>query len=345
VSAAFTAQDRLARLLAVIPWVAGRPDGATVAEIEQRFDYPKRQLLKDLQEVVFYVGVPPYTPGDLIEVDVTDDRVHIAYADWFARPMRLSPEERLRLVTAATAVLAFDPEYGDDGQDGGDDGADDEPDGEDGAPERRDAAPPLARALAKLAAAGDAALEVHLGDVPALVRSAIEQALSEHRALELDYYAYGRDERTVRVVEPHRLFSDVGEWYLAAHCRRAGAPRVFRVDRIRRATVLDDPIAPVEILGGDATFRAPADAPRIDLALSPKARWVVEQYPHEGVAEADDGWIRVRLAVSSRPWLERLLLRLGEDARVEAGSADGARAGTDVVAGAAARILARYHGA
>jgi proteasome accessory factor C len=335
-SAAFTAQDRLARLLAVIPWVAGRPDGATVAEIEQRFDYPKRQLLKDLQEVVFYVGVPPYTPGDLIEVEVADDRVRIAYADWFARPMRLSAEERLRLVTAATAVLAFDPDYGDEGDEGDEGG---------GAPARRGAAPPLARALAKLAAAGDAALEVHLGDVPALVRSAIEQALAEHRALELDYYAYGRDERSVRIVEPHRLFSDVGEWYLAAHCRRAGAPRVFRVDRIRRATVLDDPVAPVEPAGGDATFRAPDDAPRIVLALSPRARWVVEQYPHEGVEDTADGWTRVRLAVSSRPWLERLLLRLGEDARVEAADGSGGAVGVDVVTGAAARILARYHGA
>lgn len=341
-STAFTAQDRLARLLAVIPWVAGRSDGATVAEIEQRFDYPKRQLLKDLQEVVFYVGVPPYTPGDLIEVEVADDRVHIAYADWFARPMRLSAEERLRLVTAATAVLAFDPDYGDDSADEGDDG-------DDGEPERRDTAPPLARALAKLAAAGDAALEVHLGDVPAVVRSAIEQALAEHRALELDYYAYGRDERSVRVVEPHRLFSDLGEWYLAAHCRRAGAPRVFRVDRIRRATVLDEPIAPVEGTGGDATFRAPEEAARIVLTLSPRARWVVEQYPHEGVEDAADGWTRVRLAVSSRPWLERLLLRLGDDARVESGAEAGAK-GTgaippDVVSRAAARILARYHGA
>lgn len=337
-STAFTAQDRLARLLAVIPWVAGRPDGATVAEIEQRFDYPRRQLLKDLQEVVFYVGVPPYTPGDLIEVEVADDRVHIAYADWFARPMRLSAEERLRLVTAATAVLAFDPDYGDE-----DDG--DEGDEGDGAPARRDAAPPLARALAKLAAAGDAALEVHLGDVPASVRSAIEQALSEHRALELDYYAYGRDERSIRVVEPHRLFSDVGEWYLAAHCRRAGAPRVFRVDRIRRATVLDESVAPVAGSGGDATFRAPGDAPRIVLALSPRARWVVEQYPHEGVEDAPDGWTRVRLAVSSRPWLERLLLRLGDDARVEAGADGAGGTGPDVVSRAAARILARYHGA
>jgi proteasome accessory factor C len=334
-SAAFTAQDRLARLLAVIPWVAGRPDGATVAEIEQRFDYPRRQLLKDLQEVVFYVGVPPYTPGDLIEVEVADDRVHIAYADWFARPMRLSAEERLRLVTAATAVLAFDPDYGD--EDDGDEG--------DSAPARRGAAPSLARALAKLAAAGDAALEVHLGDVPASVRSAIEQALSEHRALELDYYAYGRDERSIRVVEPHRLFSDVGEWYLAAHCRQAGAPRVFRVDRIRRATVLDDPIVPVGGAGGDATFRAPDDATRIVLALSPRARWVVEQYPHEGVEDAADGWTRVRLAVSSRPWLERLLLRLGDDARVESGADDASGPPPDVVSRAAARILARYHGA
>jgi hypothetical protein len=43
----------------------------------------------------------------------------------------------------------------------------------------------------------------------------------------------------------------------------------------------------------------------------------------------------VRLRVSARPWLERLLLRLGPDARVAEGD-------PGVAPQAAARVLARY---
>jgi hypothetical protein len=46
----------------------------------------------------------------------------------------------------------------------------------------------------------------------------------------------------------------------------------------------------------------------------------------------------VTLAVSARPWLERLLLRLGPDATVADADAELARCGPD----AAARVLARY---
>ena len=84
-----TAKDRMSRLVAAIPWIAAQ-DGASIDEISQRFNYPRKTLLADLQEVVFFVGVPPYTPDTLIQVTIDDDLVWIEYADWFARPMRLS---------------------------------------------------------------------------------------------------------------------------------------------------------------------------------------------------------------------------------------------------------------
>ena len=48
-----------------------------------RFDYPRSQLVEDLTGVVFFVGVHPFTPDSMIEVDISDDEVQIRYADWF----------------------------------------------------------------------------------------------------------------------------------------------------------------------------------------------------------------------------------------------------------------------
>ena len=76
------------------------------------------------------------------------------------------------------------------------------------------------------------------------------------------------------------------------------------------------------------------------LELDAAASWVLESYPNEGVEQLGDGRLRVRLAISARPWLERLLLRLGPNARVVAvdGDASLERAGAE----AAERILERY---
>ena len=71
------------------------------------------------------------------------------------------------------------------------------------------------------------------------------------------------------------------------------------------------------------------------LDLAPGAHWVVERYPIEGAVDLGEGVLRARLRVSSKAWLERLLLRAGPSASVVSG-ADG------VAAGAARRILATY---
>jgi proteasome accessory factor C len=84
----FTASERLTRLLAVIPHVAGR-GYVPLDEIVERFGYPRAELVADLTEVLPYVGVAPFTPDTLIEVTVDEDRVRIDYADWFAKPLRL----------------------------------------------------------------------------------------------------------------------------------------------------------------------------------------------------------------------------------------------------------------
>jgi proteasome accessory factor C len=309
-----TANDRVRRMLAVVPYVAARPDGVPIAELCTRFQVDRRTLVDDLT-TLSYVGVAPYTPDTQVDVVVEAGRVWVHLPQWFDRPLRLTPEQALALVAAGQSLSAVE-------------GAD--PDG------------PLARALAKLAATlgladGDT-VDVSLGSAEAPLVDSLRGAVRERRRVRLSYYAYGRDEHTTRVVEPHRLYSDRGQLYLWAHCRDAGGDRSFRVDRIDGVTVLDETFPEPEPSAGRPTFSAPADAPRITLDLAPAAAWVAETYPTESVEELGNGHRRVTLAVTGRAWLERLLLRLGPDARVAQADDGLAGAGGD----AARRVLARY---
>jgi len=68
-----SADDRLRRLLALVPWVAAH-DGPTVEEVCARFGCTEQDLVEDL-ELLFVCGLYPYTPDVLIETDIADGRV------------------------------------------------------------------------------------------------------------------------------------------------------------------------------------------------------------------------------------------------------------------------------
>ena len=312
-SGRFSATDRLTRLLAIIPWVASH-GGASLDEIAGKFSYPKDDLVGDLTGVVQYVGVPPYTPDTMIEVTIADERVWIDYADYFNRPMRLKPDEAGLLLTAGRAVLGVmgDEESG-----------------------------PLLSALAKLTSALDdpSAFEIRLGDASEETMAILRTSIAEHRQVHIDYYSYGRDQRTERTIDPARFFSDDGQWYVAGYCHLASADRVFRVDRIRKATVLDTVFDRPTDPPGLQLLDPAAGVPRVTLEVAPGARWVLDQYPHDSSEETDDGWMRLTLPVAARPWIERLLVRLGPEVRVIDAPEDLGIAGRNA---AAARILARY---
>src|SRR3546814_20439383 len=93
------------RMLALVPGVAAH-DGPTVAEICARFGITEAELAADL-EVVWLVGLPPYTPDAPIDVVQEGDRVWIHYADVFATPQRLTPDQAVALLTAGASVLAL----------------------------------------------------------------------------------------------------------------------------------------------------------------------------------------------------------------------------------------------
>lgn len=310
-----TATDRVQRILAVLPWIV-QHQGATVDEICDRFGMRRADLVADLDFVFVNVGLHPFTPDMLADVSIEDDRVHVHLGDYFTRPLRLTHAEALTLFAAGRAL---------------EDRPGNDPDGT------------LHRAVAKLSAAlgttAEGAVEVALGDADAEVFSTVQTALSERRRLDIEYYSYARDETTRRTVDPYRVVSREGHWYLFGWCHTAGGERLFRVDRITTAELTDEHFEAPEG-AGDGIVDLSSSPRSVELIAPASARWVTETYPCDEFEELDDGRIRIVLPVTALPWLERLLLRLGPDV----GATD-LHTGEDLRplgAAAAARVAARY---
>jgi proteasome accessory factor C len=305
--------ERFRRLLLLVPFVLGRP-GVPVAEVCERFGITRAQLVADLN-LLFVCGQPGYGPGDLIDAYIDGDGVWIRMADYFRRPLRLTPAEGLLLYAGAQALAAS----------GVADGA-------------------LARAIDRLREAlGPHVLEgVSVGLEEAAGLETIREALSRGRRVRIVYRARSTEETTERTVDPWALFVASGRWYLTGWCHRVADERVFRVDRMRSVELLDeDSRVPADVdPSAHRSLEVEGDDVRtVVLEVAPPAAWVGEHYPILSKEPLDDGWLRVRLNVGGTAWLERLLLSLGSDARVVEPADVAAR-----VRDMACRLAARYRG-
>jgi proteasome accessory factor C len=311
-SASLSGRQRLERALAIVPWIAGQGGTASIEEVCARFDIDAEQLQSCLTTVSM-VGVYPYTPDALLDAGMEPDHVFVKLPDYFSRPLRLTPTQTFSLIAAGRALLSL-PGNNADG--------------------------PLARAIAKVAAATGAttAVKIDIDTAPLGVFDQLQTALGAHRRVEIEYYSYSRNSWSVRTIDPWRVQAVDGRWYLEAHCHSAEDTRLFRLDRIRELRLLDETFAPPANLAPLAIFEVSGTLPTITLDLLPGASWVATQYPIESSTQLDGGRLRVTLAVSALPWVERLLLRLGDDAEIVSVDPTLATARAD----GARRVLARY---
>jgi proteasome accessory factor C len=65
------------------------------------------------------------------------------------------------------------------------------------------------------------------------------RAIAERRLVEIEYTAVG-EETSVRTIEPHALERELPWWYVHSWDRTRDAQRSFRLDRMRRAELLDE---------------------------------------------------------------------------------------------------------
>jgi proteasome accessory factor C len=298
------ARDQVARLLALVPYIQARRE-VPLEQAAADFGVAASQIVKD-RNVLWFCGLPGLGMGDLIEIDMEalegEGVIRLSNADYLSRPLRLDSSEASALIVALRAL-----------HEGGDD----------------DVRPIVDRTLNKLeAAAGDGAalasrVEIRMPEQAGAVnelRDRLSRAVDERRQVRLDYYVPTRDQTTERVVDPLRVVTADGNTYLDAWCHMAEDQRLFRLDRVSRAVVLDEPVEDHSDLEprdlADGIFQPSGEDLLVTVELEPSARWVAEYYPMEQTLERAGGGLTVRLRVGDPAWLTRLMLRLGASARV-----------------------------
>jgi proteasome accessory factor C len=302
------AKDQVARLLTLVPFLHTHGQ-VRIDEAARALGVDEEQLVKDLM-VLLMCGLPGGYPDDLIDVDLDALEagvIRVSNADYLARPLRLTPTEASAIIVALRALR---------------NGAKD------------DTREVVDRALTKLEAAaaeGSAATQIDPGlnaaDADqALLAVRLRGAVERRRQVRLTYYVPARDEESERVVDPHGLITHRGLTYLDAWCHSAEAPRLFRLDRVAAAEVLDSTVAVPDVAPrdlGDGLFTSSSDTTPVTLRLQRQAHWVTEYYPVDDIRPQDDGTLEVDLQVADERWLTRLLLRLAPYAEVVAPAAYG----------------------
>ncbi len=289
--------ERIKRLLAVLPWIESQ-NGPYLEEVAARFDYPQRELIEDLENVVFFVGVYPFTPDCLIEVSITEERVWVRYADWFRQPMKLSKKELTALRAAGEALIDFGGSLTN---------------------EIEDELGPLERALTKLSVfegGSENLLEIKLA-TPTKHLLDVQNSIKYKTVLQIEYLAGSRNEISSRKIEPEKILANGGKWYVQAYCKSSSAVKTFRVDRIKDITTLDEirESNSVEYSTTEDFFNLD-NFPTAIIEIPIGDKSLIDGFPNIEIEEVSEEKIRLICPVASEVWFKYLLMVLGSGAEV-----------------------------
>src|SRR5436190_5684236 len=292
--------ERFARLvtLASILIQAGRAgERVPIAEVCERLQISEEELREDVNvlNVVNFGGGSYVLYAEFKEEEGEIEVDPEPYSDNFDRPARLLPVEAKALVAAIDLIGEHIPEGS------------------------------LTSAREKIVAAlGEDPMEQGLqistatGD-DSEVAQVVSRAIADNRLLDLEYYKENEDQFTPRRVEPYQLLNGQEGWYLHAFDPERDAPRSFRLDRIRTATILDEEFEPrpgiePDVHGWPRTGEVPASrAARVWISPE-RARWARED--RRVVEELRDGAVVAEVHYAGDDWLVREILKEAGDAVV-----------------------------
>lgn len=290
------ASERLARLLVIVPYLVEHP-GTHVDEVARLFGVDRDALVEDLN-VVFLSGLPPYSPGDLIDVAIEEDgTVSITMADHFSRPLRLTRHEALSLYLQGTALV-----------------------GTPGVPE----ASALTSALTKLREGlGEDTLgaaervEAAAAGRPVELLDTLRDAVAANERVEIDYVALSTGDSSTRAIDPEEVFAALGNLYVVAWDHTRDEERLFRADRIRAVRRTGETFTPRGLEGAGRPLYTPGERDvAVRLRLAPEARWIAEYHPIDELRDLPGGGLEVSLPAKELEWAARLVLRVAPYAEV-----------------------------
>jgi proteasome accessory factor C len=294
-------QERLRRLLLIVPAARRRP-GIRVEELARELGLPAEELVEDI-DLLGFVGRPPFSPDDLIDISVDErGRVTVMLDQSFSRPPQLTPIEALALAAAAQETAPADPAV------------------VSALRKLTDKLPAKARDLyAALARRVTAATPPPRGTDELLAR--LRRAAETRREVKLEYDKDGRGEAEPRTVHPRAVVEHRGRWYVYAYDPARSADRTFRLDRVARvtetgATFADrGPVDPALFQRAALFFPTGAEKP-VTVRFSPAAAgWAIARYG-ERARRLEGGGVEVPIETAGTQYAVSLVLSFAGAAEI-----------------------------
>jgi proteasome accessory factor C len=289
------ATDKLAFLLSLVPYLIDR-GRVGVAEAAEHFGVGVTDIRRAV-ELIAVSGIPgetnQYQHGDLFDIAWDDfeqnDVIVLTHMVAIDESPRFSAREAAALI-AGLQYLSSLPENAD-----------------------RGAIASLMSKLARGASSEPSQVAVDQRDTDDLL-SLVSLAVSQGRQLEFDYSGVrGVVER--RRVDPLRVESADADWYLRGYDHLREALRTFRLDRIARPAITDEPIAyrASDVVLPDMLFEGSPDDETVTIDIDAPAAALLADYAPDEVEALGDGRCRVRVRVGQFGTVARLVAGLPGD--------------------------------
>jgi proteasome accessory factor C len=317
----------LRKVLTILPVVRAN-QGIRVEDLSAQTGIPEAEIVSDLPQLVNLCGVPPYSPADLVDLEIDGDRVRIHFADQFRRPVRLTLPEALAL---DLALAGWEQE-------------------EEG---------PFAAAVAGIREKVRGALspEVAEGVGRATERissvsgpgragrtvAGLSEAMTRQVEVEIEYFSKRSGRLGRRAIRPYGIYEQDGHWYVVAFDVSSAEVRTFRADRIRSTDTTDrDYEIPEDFEVARYRRKGPPEPeePSIEARIrfdAEVARFARESFPASGLTEHADGGVTATVHASATAWLVSELMKWGAGAKVR-----GPAALEAALLESARKTLARY---
>jgi proteasome accessory factor C len=150
-------------------------------------------------------------------------------------------------------------------------------------------------------------------------------ATLQRRKLWIEYHARTTDQRSERTVSPQRVTHYRESWYLDAWDDGRDVLRTFSIDRITRATLLDEPAFDVpdeqmdeHYASAYGIFGGKADKTAVLLFTAQAARWVADEkwHPQQQFTWFQDGRYELRVPYAEARELMMDVMRQGGNVEV-----------------------------
>jgi proteasome accessory factor C len=292
-----TPTEKAARMLDLVPYISSH-QGIATTELAQQFGISVAELLSDLN-ALWMCGDDRF---DLIDLEFESGYVSIRNADTLNHVRSLTSQEIVAILLGLDLISKDLPE------------------------ERMDLSEDINALRAKLGKGFERVIDATPSNSGEIV-STIKQAISSGRTVEIDYVAVTDGALTSRTINPIEHYVADSRDFLVAFCELAQAQRTFRIDRIQKATLLENSARPfVAVIHSDASVKA-------TVAILGSSRRSRESLGHF----VSGGGSHLEVSTYSLSWLARTVIASGGAMQVLA--PDEIRS---EIASLAAKVLAIY---